>query len=134
MPDDSPGDGEGMERPERFEGVMAVLEWATRRSARPGKHWRERLRGLAAPLRRMLFRQRHLILSQALAAQGLMRLLMKPRNTGQPWTKPETRRIRHHLRVLAFSVPTLLIFLLPGGLLLLPILIEVLDRRRIPRE
>lgn len=113
---------------------MSVLGWAEPRRTKTARSWRERRQALTAPLRRNLYKQRDLILRQALAMQGLMRLLMKPRNTGQPWTARENHRIRRHLRILALSVPTLFIFLLPGGLLLLPILVEILDRRRTNRK
>ena len=59
-----------------------------------------------------------------------MRLLMKNRNTSEKWTREEIREIRAHLRHIAMLVPALIIFLLPGGLLLLPLLAEVLDRRK----
>lgn len=77
----------------------------------------------------MIARHRKLILEQVLAIAGLMHLLMKVRNTGVPWTDHELARIRAHLRRIARLVPLFLVFLLPGGLLLLPILTEVLDRR-----
>ena len=84
-------------------------------------------------LKNRLASHRDLILPHVLAIQGLMRLLMKVRNTGEPWTAEERREIRSHLRSIARFVPILILFVLPGGLLLLPILAEVLDRRRKPR-
>jgi len=81
-------------------------------------------------IRRHLQTQRDFILSHVAPVQGLMRLLMKSRNTGLPWTREEARQLRAQLKAVARLVPTLLVFLLPGGLLLLPILAEVLDRRR----
>ncbi len=77
---------------------------------------------------------RNSILPHVLAIQGLMRLLMKVRNTGEPWTAEEQREIRHHLWSIARLVPILILFILPGGLLLLPILAEVLDRRKAPKR
>ena len=85
-------------------------------------------------LKRRLASQKHLILPHVLAIQGLMRLLMKGRNTGEPWTPAETREIRGHLRTITKLVPVLILFVLPGGLLLLPVLAEVLDRRSKPRK
>ncbi len=85
-------------------------------------------------LERRLASHRKLILSHVLAINGLMRLLMKVRNTGEPWTPEERREIRSHLWSIARLVPILTVFLLPGGLLLLPILAEVLDRRSAPRR
>ena len=58
-------------------------------------------------LMRLIARNKEFILSQVLSVKDLMRLLMKNRNTG-----------------------ALIIFLLPGGSLPLPILAEVLDRRK----
>ena len=84
-------------------------------------------------LKNRLASHRNLILPHVLAIQGLMRLLMKVRNTGEPWTPEERREIRSHLRSIARFVPILILFLLPGTLLFLPILAEVLDRRRKPR-
>ncbi|HSB70663.1 MAG TPA: hypothetical protein VLT62_15155 [Candidatus Methylomirabilis sp.] len=84
-------------------------------------------------LKRRIASQQALILPHVLAIKGLMRLLMKVRNTGEPWTPEELREIRTHLWGLAKLVPIVFVFLLPGGLLLLPILAEVLDRRTRPR-
>ena len=75
-----------------------------------------------ALVRRHLCKQREFILTNVLEVQGLMRLLMKPRNSGLPWSRDEVGRIR-----------ALVVFLLPGGLVLLPVLSEVLDRRQGPR-
>jgi hypothetical protein len=85
-------------------------------------------------LKHRLASQRNLILPHVLAIQGLMRLLMKVRNTGQSWAPEERREIRSHLWSIARLVPILIVFLLPGGLLFLPILAEALDRRCVPRK
>ncbi len=85
-------------------------------------------------LKHRLASHRNLILSHVLAIQGLMRLLMKVRNTGEPWTPEERREIRSHLWSIARLVPILVVFLLPGTVFLLPILTEVLDRRRVSRK
>ena len=81
-------------------------------------------------LKRLIDKNKEFILSQVLAVKDLMRLLMKNRNTGEKWTREEIHEIRAHLRHIAMLVPALIIFLLPGGLLLLPLLAEVLDRRK----
>ena len=81
-------------------------------------------------LRRLIAKNKEFILSQVLAVKDLMRLLMKNRNTGEKWTREEIREVRARLRHIAMLVPALIIFLLPGGLLLLPLLAEVLDRRK----
>ncbi len=85
-------------------------------------------------LKRRLANNRKLILSHVLAVSGLMRLLMKVRNTGEPWTPEERSEIRAHLWGIARLVPTVVVFCLPGGMLLLPILAEILDRRKVPRR
>lgn len=81
-------------------------------------------------LKRLIDRNKEFILSQVLAVKDLMRLLMKNRNTGEKWTREEIHEIRAHLRHIAMLVPALIIFLLPGGSLLLPLLADVLDRRK----
>ena len=81
-------------------------------------------------LKRLIDKNKEFILSQVLAVKDLMRLLMKNRNTGEKWTREEIHEIRAHLKHIAMLVPALIIFLLPGGSLLLPLLAEVLDRRK----
>jgi hypothetical protein len=81
-------------------------------------------------LMRLIAKNKELILSQVLAVKGLMRLVMKNRNTGERWTREEIHEIRAHLRHIAMLVPALIIFLLPGGSVLLPLLAEALDRRK----
>ena len=65
--------------------------------------------------------------------KGLMRLLMKHRMTGKKWTRDELREIRNRLKEISKIVPVVVVFLLPGGTILLPFLAEVLDRRTEPR-
>ncbi len=81
-------------------------------------------------LKRMLGRYKDLIYSEAGTMRGFMILLMKPRNTGIPWTREEVRLLKAYIRHLAPYVPFVIIFLLPFGSLLLPAMAEVLDRRR----
>ncbi len=85
-------------------------------------------------LKRRIANQRKFILPHVLEIRGLMRLLMKVRNTGEAWTPEELQKIRSHLWGIARLVPILIVFILPGGLLLLPILAEVLDRRNTSRR
>lgn len=80
--------------------------------------------------KRLIIKNKEFILEQVLAVKGLMQLLMKQRNTNQKWTEEEVREIKRHLRNISRVVPALLIFLLPGGSLLLPFLAEILDRRK----
>lgn len=81
-------------------------------------------------LKRLIQKNRAFLLAQVLDVKGLMQLLMKNRNTGERWTQEELRQIRAHLRGISKMVPVILVFLLPGGALLLPLLAEVLDRRK----
>jgi len=62
-----------------------------------------------------------------------MQLLMKERNSGEKWTGEEKREIKIHLKNISKIVPILIIFLLPGGSILLPFLAEILDRRKTRR-
>jgi len=78
----------------------------------------------------LIIKNKAFILEEVLAVKGLMQLLMKPRNTDQKWTREEKREIKIHLKNISKLVPALIIFLLPGGSLLLPFLAEVLDRRK----
>ena len=79
--------------------------------------------------KRLIIKNREFILTEVLAVKGLMYLLMKNRNTGEKWTKEEKREIKNHLRNISKVIPVIIVFLLPGGTLLLPFLAEVLDRR-----
>ena len=85
---------------------------------------------IARLLKRLIQKNRAFILAQVLGIKGLMQLLMKNRNTGKPWTREEVRQIQVHLKELSKMVPVILVFLLPGGAFLLPLLAEVLDRRK----
>jgi len=81
-------------------------------------------------LRRLIQKNRELILKEAVYIDGFMRLLMKHRNTGEKWTKDEKTQLKMHIKHFSLYVPVLFIFLLPGGSLLLPVLAEILDRRK----
>jgi hypothetical protein len=112
---------------------MAAPEGIEQTPKKAEKVWRERARVLTAPLRRNLYKQRGMLLEQVVAIQGFMHVLMKPTNTGHAWTREELRELRGHLRTLVKLVPILVIFILPGSVLLMPILAEVLDRRKTRR-
>ena len=84
-------------------------------------------------LRKMLEKYKTLIHAEADYMKGFMALLMKPRNTDMPWTRTEIRALKRYIWHLAQYVPFVIIFLLPFGSLLLPVMAEVLDRRRSPR-
>lgn len=76
--------------------------------------------------------QRKRILAEILQVQGLMPLLMKPRN-GQRWSQEDRAQIRTHFQRIFELSPFMLAMLLPGGSLTLPLLAWWLDRRRTRR-
>jgi hypothetical protein len=80
-------------------------------------------------LKRHILKNRTLILREANHMHDFMNLLMKRRNTEVKWTREEIRLIKSHIKHLSLYVPALVIFILPFGSLLFPILAEVLDRR-----
>lgn len=82
----------------------------------------------------MIAQNRALLFHEAEKISGFMQLLMKPRNTQTRWTREERRLLRAHLRHLSYYVPILVIFVLPFGSLLIPLLAEILDRRKASRE
>ncbi len=71
-----------------------------------------------------------LLLHEAGKINGFMALLMKHRNTQYTWTKEEKKLLRTYLWHLSSYIPALIIFCLPGGSLLFPLLAEILDRRK----
>ena len=66
--------------------------------------------------------------SEILRIEGLIAVLMKRRN-GQDWTPEERAFLHGEFRRLARATPGFLIFLLPGGALLLPLYAWFLDIR-----
>jgi hypothetical protein len=84
-------------------------------------------------LKNLLISNKEAILKEVLSVRGLMQLLMKTRNTGEKWTLEEKQEIKRHLKNIAKIIPAMAIFSLPGGSLILPILTEVLDRRKTRR-
>ncbi len=81
-------------------------------------------------VKRIIRTNRNLIYTEARRANGFLTLLMKQRNTGMPWTPGERAALRAYIKRLAAYVPVLMVFLLPFGTLLIPLLAEVLDRRK----
>jgi hypothetical protein len=61
------------------------------------------------------------ILCEVLTVRGLMQLLMKRPNTKVKWTD-EKAEIQTHLKSLSRTVRMLLLFSLPGGSFLVPLL------------
>ena len=85
-------------------------------------------------LKRLIVVNKEAILMEVFSIKGFMQLLMKTRNTEEKWTREEKIEIKRHLRNIAKIVPTVALFSLPGGSLLLPLLAEVLDRRKARRR
>lgn len=81
-------------------------------------------------LKSLILKNKDLIFSEAQRFQGFLHLLFKPRNTDLEWTKEEKEQIKNYLKRLSLYVPILIIFVLPGGSLLFPVLAEILDRRK----
>jgi hypothetical protein len=81
-------------------------------------------------LHKMAANHKALLLHEAEKITGFMRLLMKPRNTQAKWTKEERRLLKMHLKHLSYYVPALVVFVMPFGSLLIPLLAEILDRRK----
>lgn len=77
--------------------------------------------------------QRIYIRNELLQARGLLPILLKRRNGGK-WTPEERASLRRDLRALSNLSPYLLPLILPGGILLLPVLAWWLDSRRKTRE
>jgi hypothetical protein len=81
-------------------------------------------------LKRLILKNKDLIFSEAQRFQGFLQLFFKQRNTDLRWTKEEKQQIKNYLKRLSLFVPILIVFVLPGGSLMLPILAEILDRRK----
>lgn len=81
-------------------------------------------------LHKLLAKNKALIFQESRGMQNFLQLLMKRRNTGAKWTGEEISQIKAYLKHLSRSVPVLVVFLLPFGSLLLPVLAELLDRRK----
>ena len=65
--------------------------------------------------------------------KGAIPLLMKPRN-GSKWTAEDRQELKQMLRAASAVYPYLVIWALPGSILLLPFLAWHLDARRKNRE
>ena len=79
-------------------------------------------------LREILVKYRKRILKEIDSVKGLTALLMK--GTQRGWTKGELLLIKTQFIILEKKIPILLVFILSGGSLLLPLLVDVLDRRK----
>ena len=74
-------------------------------------------------------REKEFVLNEILQVQGLMPLLMKPRNY-QRWTPEDKAELTQHLKRLSQMSPYLAVVVMPGGFLMLPAIAWWLDRRR----
>jgi len=74
-------------------------------------------------------RERKALLAEMVQVSGLMPLLMKPRNK-QKWSEADLRELHAHLRRLSKLSPYIVVFVMPGGFAMLPVLAWWLDRRR----
>jgi len=72
---------------------------------------------------------RRSVFSRLSRLEGFVRVLMMPRN-GQSWSPADRAFLRAEVRAAARWVPAFLVFLLPGGMVLLPVYAWALDRRR----
>jgi hypothetical protein len=70
------------------------------------------------------------MLQEATIVNNLVVMLLKRRNTKVKWTIAEISQFKSHLKHLALCMTVITIFVLPFGLLLLPLYIELLDRRK----
>jgi hypothetical protein len=74
-------------------------------------------------------RERKALLSEMVQVKGLMPLLMKPRNK-QKWSDADLRELQAHIKRLSKLSPYIVVFVMPGGFAMLPVLAWWLDRRR----
>ena len=65
--------------------------------------------------------------------RGLLPLLMKQRN-GYRWTELDRKRIKVHLHKLVELSPYMVLFVAPGGFIVLPVLAWWLDRGRLEHD
>ncbi len=80
-------------------------------------------------LRKIIRKHKVLILNEASQMHGFMRLLMKQINTREKWTSEEKAELRRDIKHLSLYIPVLILFCLPFGMILVPVLAETLDRR-----
>lgn len=73
--------------------------------------------------------QRSYIRNELSQMQGLLPILMKRRN-GEKWSTEDRAILHRNLRTLSGLSPYLIPLIVPGGILMLPLLAWWLDRRR----
>lgn len=65
---------------------------------------------------------------EVLRIEGLIAVLMKPRN-GEAWTREDRNFLGQEFQRLGRAAPGFLVFLLPGGAILLPLYAWFIDSR-----
>ena len=80
-------------------------------------------------MRSMQESQRLYLHNELSLARDLIPILMKHRN-GERWSKEERESLLRDLRALSHLSPYLIPALMPGGVLMLPLLAWWIDRRR----
>ena len=78
-------------------------------------------------------REKNRLRSELGHIKGAISLLMKQRNGGK-WTAEDRQEIRGILRRVSSVIPYLLVWVLPGSMLILPFLAWHLDTRRKRRD
>ncbi|MBI4632848.1 MAG: hypothetical protein HY742_03010 [Deltaproteobacteria bacterium] len=78
----------------------------------------------------LLTNYKNLIYEHSDKTNDFMYLLMKERNKKGKWTTDDVGKIKNQIKLLSNSVPFLVIFILPLGVLMLPLLAGILDRRK----
>ncbi|MFQ3574035.1 MAG: hypothetical protein SNJ53_05325 [Thermodesulfovibrionales bacterium] len=85
-------------------------------------------------IKSLIIKNKDLIYREGQFLNGFFTLLFKQINTGQSWTSEEIALLKKHFLHLSAYIPVFMLFLLPGGSLLLPFLAEILDRRSGKRD
>lgn len=80
-------------------------------------------------LRELTAREKQSLIRELQQVQGLLPLLMKPRNK-EHWTPEDRVQLASHLKRLSKISPYLAVLVMPGGFVMLPALAWWLDRRR----
>ena len=89
---------------------------------------------IKSSFKKFISKNREMILEEGQHIKGFMELLMKHRNTGLVWTREETRDLKLYVKRLSLHLPVLIIIALPFGLALIPMLAELIDRRKKRRD
>jgi hypothetical protein len=89
-------------------------------------------RGLIA-MRSIEDTQRLYIRKELFRARGVIHLLIKRRN-GEKWSDEERAKLLHDLRAMSHLSPYLIPLLMPGGVLLLPLVAWWMDIRHKKRK